>query len=131
MSVLLAYGTSNEAVIMSDSRSTMLNENNEIIDHKDNSKKIYKITDKFIIGCVGSGSAKNILEKINPNNPNSTFNILKDNTYEDWLIFFTKRIKIFGINKLSYSPYIAIGIDINNKIRMFLRNLCTTNFISS
>lgn len=128
MSVLLAYGTSMEAVIMSDSRATYFDKNNNILGYEENRKKIYKITDKFIIGSVGNANSSNILENININDSNSLFSLMKDASYEKWISFFTDRIKIFGIDKISYSPYIAIGIDSNNKIRMDTFNNLTYNF---
>lgn len=128
MSVLLAYGTLKEAVIMSDSRITYYDNNNNILGFKDNRQKIYKITDNFVIGTAGDARGKNIIENINPDNPKSSFNTLKDYTYEQWLEFFKQRIKIFGIDKIPYITYVSIGIDSNNKIRMDIFNNITCEF---
>lgn len=127
MSVLLAYGTSKEAFIMSDSRATHYDDNGNIVCFTENEQKIYKITDKFIIGSVGNAKSTNILENINVNDPTSLFSNLKNCPYVKLLDFFASRIKIFEINKLSYSPYISIGVD-NNKIRMDTFNNITCSF---
>lgn len=127
MSVLLAYGTSKEAVIMSDSRATYYDDNGNILGFIENEQKIYKITDKFIIGSVGNAKSTNIIKNININSPTSILSNIKNYSYEKFLDFFVSRIKIFGINKLSYSPYIAIGIE-NGKIRMDTFNNITCNF---
>lgn len=63
MSVLLAYGTSTEAVIMSDSRATIYKDKNKTykIGYKEKTTKIFKITDKFIIGYGGFGESKDAI----------------------------------------------------------------------
>ncbi len=118
MSVLIAYGNSTEAAIMSDSRLTYKDEYGNIIYFEDRIQKIYKITDRFIIGSVGSAKSYNVIKNINIFDNNSVFSHLENYTYEEWLNFFSDRIKIWEIDKLTFSPYITIGIDSNNKIRM-------------
>lgn len=131
MSVLLAYGTSKEAVIMADSRATYYDEYGNIVGFKEDEQKIYKITDRFIIGAAGNANGSNIIEKIDVYDSKSSFSTLKYFTYDELLAFFLKRIKIFGIDKISYSAYITVGIDATNKIRMDTFNNITCKFDSA
>lgn len=119
MSVLLAYGTSTEAVIMSDSRTTLYKNKNGTgkIGHKEKTTKIFKINDKFIIGHGGFGKSKDaiIALKYYLESYYSDISII---SYEEILDEFVKRIDIYKVASMPYSVYIIIGIDSNGRVRM-------------
>lgn len=121
MTVLLGFATEKQALIMSDSRGSYFKMNDPtrtILKYEENTKKLYQITNKFILGTAGYGSIGKWIEDVKPCNPNSVFYNLKDNTYEKWLDFFLKRFQISDTLKKEYSAILSIGIDSNSHIRM-------------
>ena len=125
MSVLIVYATSNYATIMSDSRETVYKDQNctELVDYIENSKKIYKMSDSFIIGSAGNSSlSKNLIQGINPQDPSNSFYTLKNYSYTEFLKFFTIRFNL-SHKRSGYQScvIVMIGID-NNKIRLDLMN---------
>lgn len=120
MSVLIAYGTQNYATIMSDSRATMYKDDqrNEFVGYRDDAQKIYKITDKFILGSAGSGSIHSWVNDVKPENPNSSFYNIRNYSYEEFLKFFIKRLSLSENLKKQYCVIVTAGVNSQNKITM-------------
>lgn len=125
MSVLIVYATSKYATIMSDSLETVYKDENrtELVKYNENSKKIYKMSDSFIIGSAGYSSlSNNLIQGVNPQDPNNSFCTLKNYSYKEFLKFFTTRFNPSHKRPDSqFCVIVMIGID-DNKIRLDLMN---------
>lgn len=124
MSVLITYGTKEYASILSDSRESMYNYDTFLY-HKENSQKIFKISDKFVIGIVGHSQICNFIKSVKPDNPINIFHYLKNSTYEQLLDFFIERFSSYKHDKKKYSIISIIGIDSYSRIRMDLMDTDT------
>lgn len=120
MSVLIAYGTQNYATFMSDSRATRYEDaqKSKFVGYYEETKKIYKITDQFMIGSAGDGSIHSWIKDVRPQDPNSMFHNMKDYSYDEFLRFFIKRFSISKSLKEKYCTIITAGINSQNKITM-------------